>query len=286
VINIGDIIKDAVMGLLRDFIYNGYRGAIGYIEHQVNISAIDIGQSPAEFDGSVFDMVHRISTDVIVPIAAIVLTYIACYELIQMIMQGNNFQQVGVVTIFKWIVKTAIGVYLLSHSFEITMAFFDLGKYVMNESAIAIHADNGEMDWVGFRANIDAMDAGELIGMFFFASIIPIVMPIMGLMISVLIQIRMFTIYLTISLAPIPFVTLINKEWGQIGTSYIKNLAAIVFQGFLMLLSMAMYDALTTGVLTGADVSDAVFQYIAYSVLLCIILSKTSKISASLFGAH
>jgi hypothetical protein len=272
--------------MFREFVFNGYHGMIGVIEEQVNISALDIGQTPQDFNGTVFGMVRQISNDVIVPIAAIVLTYIACYELIQMIIQGNNFQQVGTVMIFKWFIKTAIGVFMLSHSFEITMAFFDLGSFIMSETHIAVAANNGAMDWTGFRANLDTMGMTELFAMVMFSSLISIALPIMGLMISVIIQIRMFTIYLTISLAPIPFATFANKEWGQLGTSYLKNLASVVFQGFLMLLCMAIYDALTQGVLNGADVSAAVLQYVAYSVLLCIILTKTSKISASIFGAH
>ena len=91
---------------------------------------------------------------------------------------------------------------------------------------------------------------------------------------------------LTVSLAPIPFSTMANREWGQMGTNYLRSLFALGFQGMLILVCVAIYAVLIQGIATGGDPIGAIWGCIGYTVLLCFMLLKTGTISKSIFSAH
>ena len=96
----------------------------------------------------------------------------------------------------------------------------------------------------------------------------------------------MIEIYLTVSVAPIPFATMTNREWGNIGTNYFRSLFALGFQGFFMIVCVAIYAVLVSSMTVAADIHAALFSIAAYTVILCFSLMKTGSLSKSIFGAH
>lgn len=96
---------------------------------------------------------------------------------------------------------------------------------------------------------------------------------------------RVLTLLYT-SIAPIPFATMTNREWGQIGTNFFRGLFALAFQAFLMMVCVAIYSILVAGIQYSDNLSSSLFGVMAYTVVLCFSLFKTGALSKSIFNAH
>jgi hypothetical protein len=111
-------------------------------------------------------------------------------------------------------------------------------------------------------------------------------MKLLSILITVILYGRMIEIYLTCSIAPIPFATLTNREWGQIGNNYIRGLLALAFQGFFMMICVAIYALLVQSIIVTDNIHKSILQIAAYTVILCFTLFKTGSLSKSIFNAH
>ena len=114
-------------------------------------------------------------------------------------------------------------------------------------------------------------------------------MKIMAVCITVVLYSRMIEIYLYMSVAPIPFATLTNREWGTIGTNYVKGITALAFQGFFIMVCVGIYAAIVTDVVSSVDsftLSSALWQVGAVTIVLCFALFKTGSIARSVFNSH
>ena len=168
----------------------------------------------------------------------VILTFIACYELIEMITQHNNMAQFEPALIMRWIFKTAVSVWLISNTFDIVMAVFDLTQKVVSDSS-GIIAGNTRVNDIGLsmlEASLMQMDVGPLFGLFLQSFFIGITMRILSIVIFVIVYGRMIEIYCMVSLAPIPMATWGNHEQSHMGQNYLKCLFALGFQGFLILI--------------------------------------------------
>ena len=96
---------------------------------------------------------------------------------------------------------------------------------------------------------------------------------------------RVLTLLYT-SVAPIPFATMTNKEWGNIGNNYLKGLFALAFQGFFMLVCVGIYSVLVNAMTISTNLHGAMFSVAAYPVVLAFSLFKTGSLSKSIFNAH
>lgn len=64
----------------------------------------------------------------------------------------------------------------------------------------------------------------------------------------------MIEIYIYASVGPLPFATFANHEWGNIGTNYVRGLAALGLQGFLIMVITGIYAVLVNTLsLSGGD---------------------------------
>ena len=104
--------------------------------------------------------------------------------------------------------------------------------------------------------------------------------------IFVIIYARMIEIYLMTSMAPIPFSTFANREIGHMGQNYFKSLFALGFQGFLILICVAIYAVLVQSISFSSDVISAIWGVMGYTILLCFTLFKTGSLAKSILGAH
>ena len=217
----------------------------------------------------------------------IILTFIACYELIQLIIDHNNLANFETWIFFKWVFKTFIAVTLISNTFTITMAVFDVAQHVVNASGGLI--GNTSIDGsaiAGLQAQIEEMEVGPLLGLFLQTLIVRLLMWIFSLAIFVIVYGRMIEIYLMTSLAPIPFSTFGNREQSQIGQNYFKSLMALGFQGFLIMICVGIYAVLIRGVSFSSDIFASIWGVMGYTVLLCFTLFKTGSLAKSVFSAH
>ena len=83
---IGEWLKE----LLVSGIMNQLTGLFDSVNTQVGDIATQVGTTPANFSTGVFAMIRNVSESVIIPVAGLILNFIACYELIQMIIDHNN----------------------------------------------------------------------------------------------------------------------------------------------------------------------------------------------------
>lgn len=281
-------ITEWLKGLLIEGIMGNLTGLFDTVNTRVGEIAVQVGTSPAAWNAGVFSLIRQISETVILPIAGLILTFVATYELIQMLIDRNNLHDIDTWIFFKWIFKTAAAILILSNTFNIVNAVFDVSQSVIARSSGIIQGSTditpGMLDTL--EATLEAMGLGELLGLFMQSMLIHITMWALNIIIFVLVYGRMLEIYMLTSLAPIPVATLSNREVGQMGQNYLKSLFAVGFQGLLILLCVGIYGVLVQGIATSGDPIGAIWGCVGYTVLLCFMLFKTGTISKSIFGAH
>ena len=259
------------------------------VNEKVGTIAAEVGQTPQGWNAGIFSMIRTLSENVIVPIAGLVITYVLCVELISMVTEKNNMHDVDTFMFFKWFFKAWVAVYLVTHTFDITMAVFDVAQHVVSGAAGVI-SGNTNIDvaaaLASLRSGLDAMEIPELLLLVMETSLVSLCMKIMSVLITVILYGRMIEIYLYCSVSPIPFATMTNREWGQIGNNYLKALFAIGFQGFLIMVCVGIYAVLVNNITVADNLHSAIFSLAAYTVILCFSLFKSGALAKSIFAAH
>jgi len=235
-------------------------------------------------------MVRNLSETVVLPIAGIILTFVLCYELIQLVLEKNNLQDFDTFNIYKWIFKTFIAVFILTNTWNIVMGIFDVAQHVVNQSAGII---SGELAGLGspemmeaLLYQLESMETGQLVSLWFQMQVVSLLMEIMAIVVVIIVWGRMVEIYLVTSIAPIPLSTMVNREWSGIGNNYLKSLFALAFQGFLIMVCVAIYAVLIQNFLVSYSMTTTVWSMVAYTALLCFMLLKSGGLAKSVFSAH
>ena len=274
--------------MLIEAIMGNLSGMFESVNNQVGEIATSVGMTPAAFSPGIFSMIRNISESVIIPIAGLILTFIACYELIQLIIDHNNLANFETWIFFKWVFKTFAAVLLITNTFNITMAVFDVTQQVVNSSAGIIASDTAidatALDTM--QTTLEAMDLGPLLGLFLQSFIVQATMSALAVVIFVIVYGRMIEIYLMVSLAPIPFSTFGNREQSSVGQNYLRSLFAIGFQGFLIIICVGIYAVLVQSIAFSSDIIGSIWGVMGYTVLLCFTLFKTGALAKSVFSAH
>lgn len=284
-----DFIWDAIKDLLKEIINSNLENMFTDVNNNVSTIATQVGTTPQGWNSSVFNMIRNLSDTVVLPIAGLILTFVLCYELITMVTEKNNMHDVDTFMFFKYIFKCGIAVYLVSHTFDITMAIFDVAQTIINSASGAISHDTHidiSSALTNLGATMDGMGIGDLILLVLETALVSMAMNIVGIIITVILYGRMIEIYITTSVAPIPFATMTNREWGSIGNNYLKSLFALGFQGFFMMVCVGIYAVLIRSFTISDDLHTTLFTIAAYTVILCFSLFKTSTLSKSIFQAH
>ena len=190
-------IADWIKGILTAGIMSNLSGLFDDVNTQVGNIAQQVGTKPSSFEPRVFAMIEALSRNVVLPIAGIILTFIACYELIEMITQHNNMAQFEPALIMRWIFKTAVSVWFISNTFDIVMAVFDITQKVVSDSS-GIIAGNTRVNDIGLsmlQSSLMQMDVGPLFGLFLQSFFIGITMRILSIIIFVIVYGRMYNHY-------------------------------------------------------------------------------------------
>ena len=286
---IWDKITEWLKGLLVSGIMSNLTGLFESINGQVTEIASNVGKTPQAWNGSIFSMIRTLSENVIVLVAGIIMTFVMCLELIQMLIDRNNMHDFDTFIFFKWLFKTAAAVLIVTNTWNIVMGVFDVAQSVVNSAAGTI-TSNAAIDVNTVVSNLEArlqeMDIGPLFGMWFQSMLMGIVTWILTICIFIIIYGRMIEIYMVTSVAPIPMASMMNRDWGQMGQNYLRSLFALGFQAFLIMVCVAIYATLVQSITVTDDVSSAVWTCIGYTVLLCFTLFKTSSLAKSVFNAH
>ena len=281
-------IQDWIKEMLVGGIMSNLSGMFDAVNQQVAEIAGDVGTTPANFSPGVYSMIRNVSESVIIPIAGLILTFIACHELIQLIIDHNNLANFETWIFFKWIFKTFVAVTLITNTFNIVMAVFDVAQNVVNASS-GIISSGTAVDASTLEAmeeTLMGMDIGPLLGLFLQSIIVQITMYALSIVIFIIVYGRMVEIYLLTSLAPIPFATFGNREQSQIGQNYLRSLLALGFQGFLIMICVGIYAVLIQSISFSDNIISSIWGAMGYTVLLVFTLFKTGAIARSVFNAH
>ena len=215
---IWDKITEWLKGLLVSGIMSNLTGLFESINGQVTEIATNVGKTPQAWNGSIFSMIRTLSENVVVPIAGIILTFVMCLELIQMLIDRNNMHDFDTFIFFKWLFKTAAAVLIVTNTWNIVMGVFDVAQSVVNSAAGSISSNTAiDINAVvtSLETRLKEMDIGPLFGMWFQSMLMGIITWVLTICIFIVIYGRMIEIYMVTSVAPIPMASMMNREWGQ-----------------------------------------------------------------------
>ena len=260
--NIFEAIEEWMRELLSGMIRSNLATMFTGVNQKTGEIAAQVGQTPQGWNGNIFSLIRNLSDSVIMPIAGMIITFVLCYELITMLTEKNNMHEIDTWMFFKYFFKMWVAVYLVSNTFNITMAVFDVGQHVVSAAGSSINgqtAVNVDSMIAQMDAAMASMGIGELAVLALETMLVSLGMKIMSVIITVILFVRMIEIYLYTSVAPIPFATLSNREWGQVGNNYFRGLFALGFQGFFMMICVGIYAVLVSSIQISSDMHSALF---------------------------
>ena len=284
-------IFDKIEEFFRELLLGGIKANLESmfldINNQVNSVAADVGKTPMGWNGEVFSFIKNINDSVIIPIAGLIITSVLCIELINMVMQKNNMHDTDTFEFFKYIIKMWIAVWLVSHAFEFSMAVFDVAQSMVNKAAGVINT-SATVSGDQIVQMVDALKdkgLGELLMILFEISLVKVAIQGISIVIMLVVYGRMFEIYVYSSVSAIPFATMGNKEWGQIGTNYIKGLFALGLQGLILMVCLGIYAVLVKTI-NFTDIHTSIFMVLGYAVLLGLMMLKSGTLAKSVMNSH
>lgn len=288
-----DFLWESITSWLKEVLVSGIisnlSGLFDTMNEQVGEIAAQVGATPENWNNSIFQMVHSLSETVILPVAGVILAFVMTLELVQLLLDKNNYHEIESAVIFKWIFKTACAILIVSHTWDIVMGVFDLTQQVVNQAAGVIIGDTA-IDITEVMENLEerltAMDLGPLIGLWFQSLFVGLTMWALVICIFIIVYGRMIEIYLMASMAPVPMAAMLGREFGGMGQNYLRSLFALGFQAFLIMVCVAIYAALVQHIVLSDNISTAIWTCMGYTVLLCFTLFKTGSLAKAIFGAH
>ncbi|MEG1687142.1 MAG: CD0415/CD1112 family protein [Angelakisella sp.] len=286
-------INDWIKNILIDMIMRNLSDMMALVNAQGVRLGTEVAMSPSVWNSSIWTMVQSVATTVIVPIAGLVLVGAMTLEIIGWLNESNHMHSTGDVMaqLFKLLLKIGLGAILVSKAMDITMFIFDLSAYVIAKSMgiVTTNAAQLSVGLSGMRAIMMTSGVGELLGLAFTSLIGKIGMMVIGIAIRLVLAGRMIEIYIYCACGSAPYATLTNKSLSGIGQNYIKNLLALAFQGFFMLLMVGIYVALmqsTINSITAANVEGMITEVLLISITLVMMILRSKSIAKSIFSAH
>lgn len=285
-----DKITEFIKEMLQGWVLTNLETMFTDVNEKVGTIATEVGQSPSTWNASIFNMIKTLSDNVMIPIAGMIISFVLVYELISMIIDKNNMHEFDTSVFIRFFMKACIAVMLLSKTFDIVLAVFDVGTHIVTEAGALITGSTSlnvtTTLQTMFNNQLSTMSIGELIGLGMETMIVSLCMKIMSVLITVILYGRMVEIYLYISVAPVPCATVSNREWGSIGTNYFKGLCALAFQGFFIMVCVGIYAVLVNAVSVTGNLHSALWSVMAYTVVLCFSLFKTGNLAKSIWNSH
>ena len=280
-----DWLKELLVGGIMD----NLTGLFDQVNAKISDAAGHIGNTPQTWNSGIYNMIRSLSDSVILPIAGVILAFVMTLELIQLITEKNNLHDLDTWIFFKWVFKTACVVLIVSNTWNIVMGVFEAAQSVI-ASASGVIVGNTSINLMDHLTDLESrlmeMNVWSLLGLWLQSFVVGITMWALTICIFIIVYGRMIEIYLVTSIAPIPMATMVNREWGQMGQNYLRSLLALAFQGFLIIVCIAIYAVLVQNMLIDDNISTAIWMCMGYTVLLCFTLFKTGSLSKSIFNSH
>jgi len=285
-------ILNAITDWIRELLIGAIETNLGRmftdVNERVGTIAAQVGQTPQGWNSNIFNLIQNLAQTVIMPIAGIIITYVLCVELITMVTEKNSLSDLDTFMFFKYVFKAFVAVLILSHTFDITMAVFDMAQHVISSAAGVISGNTGiDIDTAIASMDLESYGIPELLLIMIQSFLVSFAMQIMSVIITVIIYGRMIEIYLTTSIAPIPLAAMTSKEgfMGQMGPNYLRGLFALGFQGFFLMVCVGIYAVLVNDMIVATNIHTAMLTVAAYTVILCFAMMKSGALAKSIFNA-
>jgi len=287
--NILDNITEWIKEILISAIIHSLSSMFGDVNEKVGTIAEEVGQTPQGWNNGIFTMIQNLSETVILPIAAIIITYVLCAELIGMVIDKNSMHDIDTFMFFKYLFKACVAVLIVSNTFVITMAVFDVAQHIVSGAAGVINGETAidiDATIADMKGDLENIGIPELLLLTLETFIVSFCLKIMSVIITVILYGRMIEIYCACSAAPIPFATFTNNEWGQMGNNYLRALLALGFQGFLLMVCVGIYAVIVNDMIVADNIHSAIFSLASYTVLLCFAMLKSGALAKSILNAQ
>lgn len=255
---------------------------------------------PASFSGSasggttIWSTIETLCNNVVVPIGGFILVIILLNDLIQTVIRGNNFKDFDDSIFIKWIIKALCGVILVSNVFYIASALFSFGTDACANGITTLFGtgDFLSTDLVLKKSALNSLGLGELITVWFISLIVHLGVMIMMVAIVIVLASRIIEVFMYLGVAPIPMAAMLDSgEWSGIGKNWIKQLLALSFQGFFIIIALGIFKTLFSNAIASLNSStDGIILQMAmllgYTVALIFTVLRTGAVSKSIFNAH
>lgn len=279
-------IEEWFLGVLKGFVEWNLDRTEEIFTHSINTVQTQISQTPNDFSATLVETLRTISDSAVVPVAGLLLTYVFCYEIYNYVTDKNRGNEFDGGQILWLIIRTAVVILLITNAFDITLAFFDLGQWMVNH----VPSSTLQLPDSINESIIDSIDTvGTALGMMGLTTIVMIVTFFMAGIIYLVAWSRIITILLYVSIAPLPFATIMNRDWvSSIGQTYVKQILALMLQGFFMMVCLVVYAGLlekTVDMITGADSPIIGILMLLVSMgILTLALTRTHSLAKSVVG--
>ncbi len=290
---IGDI-TDAIVDLVKDILCESITGYLNeifdFFTDKTNSAAGLLSQSPSSFSGVLFNLAKTVSDNVMIPIAAVIVALVLCYEIITMIIDKNNFSDGDETLIFiKFAFKGFIAITLINNAYKITNAIFDVGTDACSQviSLASLNYDASAQSATlasAFESQKDSLGVGQLVVILIQCVILSLIFIGIGMVMLITVYSRMVMIYIYTSIAPVTFATLSNKELQNTGVHFIKQLISLAFQAVFLILILAMFKAMLDNFTPTGEFTSELWKVCALGVALAVTASKSGNISEAIFG--
>lgn len=311
-----DAIQNWFKGVLADGIVGSLKSTCDTLNNTFSVSNQSVFKSflqdsPDEFTGTqtegatpIWTGIETIANNVIVPIAIFILMIVLVYELIQMVVSGNNFRDFDTSIFFKWSVKSVCGILLVSNVFYIVTNIFALGSSAVTNGLSALFPEDGTflgsatLNTVALKSVLTSKcDIGALIILLILSFLISIITFIVLGAIIIVLASRMIEVFMYLSISPIPMATMMNRDWGEIGKNWLRNILALAFQGFFIVVALTIFKVLLQNVITemtnmtssgatSATITGSMALMLGFIVALIFTIFRSGNISKSVFAAH
>ena len=283
-----DKITEFIKELLQGWVLTNFETMFTDVNDKVGTIAGEVSKTPSTWNSGIFDMIKTLSDNVMIPIAGMIISFVLVYELISMVIDKNNLHDFNTAIFIRFFMKACIAVMLLSKTFDIVMAVFDVSQSVVRQAGGIIQGSTAvdASTLATMQSTLEAMELGPLFAIFLQSFIVQFLMYVLSAVIFVIINGRMVEIYLMVSLAPLPFATFGNREQSMMGQNYMRSLFALGFQGFLIMVCVGIYAVLIQSVAFSTDIIASLWKVMGFTILLAFTLFKTGAVAHSIFHAH
>ena len=310
-------IHEALAGIVEKALSSGQELLKAGMDNNVKTGGLFanfLSTHPSEFNASLTDggagdlwtSMRALSESAVVPIAGLIMATIMIYDLLQMVVDQNNFREVDISLLFRWSFKVLCGVLLVSHMFDLASGFLSFGSWATGKAIDTVFPLGNDSVYFSsvaeFHIAATDMTVAELLLDILLSGLLLLIIGAMLVIVIIVLASRMIEVFMFLTASPIPVAAMMNRDWGEIGKNWIRNMVALGFQSFFIVIALSIFKTIFSAVLSNISVTPAppggpapaetpnltlnLILLMGYALALSFTILKSGQISKSVFNAH